>query len=106
MVPWKGGKALVWDAATCPDTLTQSHASLAVMEAWVVTANVEHRKRQKYAHLEASHNFTPVSVETLGVFGIDVRVFFRDIAHHITATTQDPLAHYYLIQRVAIAVTY
>ena len=52
----------------------------------------------------ASHIFTPVAVETLGVFGSDARTLFRDIAHRITATTQDPLAHQYLIQRVAVAV--
>ena len=28
IVPRKGGKVLVWDA-TCPDTLAQSHTSLA-----------------------------------------------------------------------------
>ena len=100
IVPWKGGKVLVWDA-TCPDTL---HASLAVRETGAVAADAEHRKRQKYAHMEGSHIFTPAAVETLGVFGSDARALFRDIAHRITATTQDPLAHQYLIQRVAVAV--
>ena len=86
------------------DTLAQSHASLAVKEAGTVAADAEHRKRQKYAHMEGSHIFTPAAVETLGVFGSDARALFRDIAHRITATTQDSLAHQYLNQRVAVAV--
>ena len=102
VVPWKGGKVLVWDA-TFPDTLAQSHASLAAREAGAVA---EHRKRQKYAYMEGSHIFTLVAAETLGVSGSDARVLFRDIAHRITATTQDPLAHQYLIQRVAVGGTF
>ena len=66
-----------------PDTLAQSHSSLAVMEAGAVAADTEQRKRQKYAHLEASHIFTPVAVETFEVFGTDARVFPRHCsAHH------------------------
>ncbi len=33
IVPWKGGKVLVWDA-TCTDTLTPSYSALATREAY------------------------------------------------------------------------
>lgn len=82
MVPWKGGKVLVWDT-TCSDTLTRSDSSLAVREAGAVDTDAEHRKRQKYARLETSHIFTPVAVETVGVFRADAQSFFQDIAYHI-----------------------
>ena len=90
LVPWKRGKVLVWDA-TCPDTLAPSHSSLAIREAGAVAADAEHRKQQKYAHLDGSF-FVPVAVEMLGVFGAEARALFRDITRCITTVTQDPLS--------------
>ena len=66
--------------------------------------DAEHRKQQKYAHLDGSLFFVPVAVETLGVFGAEARALFRDIARRITTVTQDPLSHQYLVQRVAVVV--
>ena len=40
MVPWSGGKVLVWDA-TCPDTLAPSYSSLATREAGAVAEEAE-----------------------------------------------------------------
>ena len=91
VLQWTGGKVLVWDT-TCPDTLVRSHSLLAVRETGTVATDAEHRKRQKNAHLETTHIFIPVAVETLGVFGADARSFFRYVVHRITATTQDPPA--------------
>ena len=67
---------------------------------------MERRKRAKYSHLDSSHFFVPVVVDTLGVMGPEVGHFLRDLSRQITAATSDPLsqAHQYLLQRVAIAV--
>ena len=37
VVPWKGGKLLLWDA-TCPDTFAPSYSTLASTEAGMVAA--------------------------------------------------------------------
>ena len=103
VVPWRGGKVLVWDA-TCVDTLAPSHISLAVRESGAVAADAELRKKQKYLLLDSTHHFVPVAVETLGPIGQEARVFLREVAHRITASTQEPLALQYLLQRVAVAV--
>ena len=50
IVPWKGGKVLVWDA-TCPDTLAPSYSTVAVREAGAVAADAEYKKTQKYSHI-------------------------------------------------------
>ena len=42
IVPWKEGRALVWDA-TCPNTLAPSYLSIAIVEAGVVAREAEHR---------------------------------------------------------------
>ena len=77
LVPWKGGRLLVWDV-TCADTLAPSHRQLASMEAGAVAASAEQRKRNKlkYAHLEATHHFVPIAIETLGVVCEEGSVFF------------------------------
>ena len=67
IVPWKGGKVLIWDA-TCPDTLAPSHLRLAVREAGAVADDAEFRKTQKYSNLVSSHYFVSLTVESLGVF--------------------------------------
>ena len=103
LVPWKCGRVLVWDT-TCSDTLAASHSPVASMEASAVAAEAEQRKKQKYSHLNSSHHFVPVAVETLGVFGCEAHTLFRDISCRIFSVTQDPLAHQYLIQRVVVAI--
>ena len=40
LVPWKGGRVLVWDV-TCADILAPSHKQLASREARVVAASAE-----------------------------------------------------------------
>ena len=64
LVPWKRGKVLVWDA-TCPNTLAPSHSSLAIREAGAVAADAEHRRQQKYAHLDGSF-LSPLQWRRLG----------------------------------------
>ena len=64
----------------------------------------EKKKRAKYAHLEESHHFVPVAVETLGVFGPEARSFLRELGRRIADSTQDPLSHHYLRQRISVAV--
>ena len=40
IVPWKGGRPLVWDA-TCPDTLAHSYEQISAREAGAVVAEAE-----------------------------------------------------------------
>ena len=105
VIPWKGGKVLVLDAtSSCPDTLAPSHLSMAVREAGEVAEDVEYRKKRKYSHLVATHCFTAVAVETLGVFGQDAHAFFREVARRVRSPTDDSQARQYLVQRVSVAI--
>ena len=67
-MPWRRGKALVWDA-TCPDTLAPSHIHLAVREAGAVVEEAEKKKQSKYSQLSVSHHFVPIAVESMGTLG-------------------------------------
>ena len=102
IVPWKAGKILVWDV-TCPDTLAPSHLSVAVREAGAVAVDAEYRKELKYSHLDATHCFIPIAVETLGAFGTHACTFFREVARRVRLVTDDPLAHQFLVQRISVA---
>ena len=64
-----------------------SYSTLAVREAGAVADEAERKKKVKYAHLENSHHFVPVAVETLGVFGSEARSFFKDLGGRIKAYT-------------------
>ncbi len=103
IVPWKGGKVLVWDA-TCPDTLAPSYANFATREARAVAEEAERKNRAKYGHLEESHYFIPVAVETLGVFGPEAGSFLRELGRRIMDSTLEPLSHHFLRQRIAVAI--
>ena len=103
IIPWRQGKPLVWDA-TCPDTLAPSYITLSTREAGAVAEQAEKKKRCKYAHLETSHLFFPITVESLGVFGPDARSFFSDLGRRLKSTTLEPMSHLHLIQRISVAV--
>ena len=45
-----------------PDTLAPSYEPMATREAGAVAAEMERRKRLKYAHLDTSHFFVPLAV--------------------------------------------
>ena len=65
IIPWKSGKALVWDF-TCTYTLALSYQSLSTRESGAAADEAEWRK-QKYSHLDTTHHFVPIAIETLGV---------------------------------------
>jgi hypothetical protein len=78
IVPWKGGKLLVWDA-TCPDTFAPSYSPSASSEAGAMVTQAEGRKEAKYAHLNSLHSFCPVAIETTGVFRPKTMRFVREL---------------------------
>ena len=71
MVPWKGGKVLIWDA-TCPDTLAPSHLLMTVREAGAVANDTEYRNKPKYSSVR-------VVIETLSALGDGARAFLREV---------------------------
>ena len=103
VVPWRCGKILVWDA-TCVDTLAPSHQALAAREPRAVAVDGESKKLSKYAHLESTHHFVPVAVETLGALGPEASSLLKEIARRISLARGEERAHEFLLQRVAVAI--
>ena len=103
VVPWKSGKLLVWDT-TCPDTFAPSYSSIATREAAAVAAMAEERKAVKYVSLSSTYAFTPVAIETSGVFGPRTATFLKDLGHRLAQVTGDKKSTTYLLQRLSVAV--
>ena len=103
VVPWKSGKLLVWDA-TCPDTFAPSYGMSATSEPGAVAALAEVRKEAKYTSLCSTHVFTPVAIETSGVFGPKSLSFIRELGRRIVHVTAEVNSTNYLMQRLAVAV--
>lgn len=103
LIPWRQGKALVWDA-TCPDTFAPSYQASAALKAGAVAAQAEQAKKTKYAHLDTSHYFVPVAVETSGVLGPEALLFLQELGHRLRVATGEQRSQQFLLQRVSVAV--
>ena len=64
----------------------------------------ESKKHSKHTHLESTHHFVPVAVETLRALGPEASSLLKEIAHHISLARGKERAHEFLLQRVAVAV--
>ena len=72
----------------CPDT----YSAVAAREAKAVASEAESKKRAKYAHLNPSHPFVPIAVETLDAFGPEALTFICDLGRRIMDATREPLS--------------
>ena len=66
--PFKGGKALAWDA-TCTDSFSTSNLYFTILNAGSASSADKYLNRQKYSQLVADFEFVPVAVETSGIIG-------------------------------------
>ena len=91
----------------CPDTFAPSYISSATSKAGAVAALAEERKKNiYYAHLDPSHSFTPVAVETSGVVGPQSLAFLKDLGRRMRQVTGEErsLSYLRILQRVSVAV--
>ena len=103
LVPWERGKLFVWDA-TCTDTFAPSYLARATNESGAVAAMAETRKKGKYATMDPSHSFQPITVETTGVFGPETLSFISALGRRICQTSGEKKSFSFLLQRLAVAI--
>ena len=101
LIPWEGGKALLWDF-TCSDTLAPSNRSLAARGPANVANAAEDLKRRKYASLTTMYHFSPVCIESLGTWGEAARALICQIGACVRESTGDPRATSFLIQKLSL----
>ena len=103
LIPWKQGKCLAWDV-TMPDTYAQSHLP-------TTTTNVGHAadksavsKTQKYQTILQTHLFTPIAIETAGVWNSQAREFTKERGKCISTVTGEIKETSYIFQQVSVAI--
>ena len=103
IAPWERGRTLIWDA-TCIDTFAPSYTRMAIEEAGSVAEIAEIRKKKNYEALSTVHIFTPIAVETSGVFGPETRCFLRKLASRMRSVTNDEKSLFHLTQQLAVTI--
>ena len=66
MMPLSCGRPLIWDV-TCSDTSVETYRRLAISHTGAVADFAESRKEDLYCHLQRTHIFVPIPVETTGI---------------------------------------
>jgi hypothetical protein len=104
LVPWKQGKALIWDV-TCVDTMAASHIVGSITSVGSVADEAEKKKIRKYEKLaEGRFIFCPLGFETFGSWGPGAKNLIGTIGRKITDRTGEKRAFEYLRQRFSIEI--
>ena len=101
--PFKGGKALAWDA-TCTDSFSASNLYSTILNPGSASRAAEDLKRQKYPQLVADFEFVPVAVVTSGIIGSAGCSLLTDIGRRILSSTNDPRQVSYIFQQISVAI--
>ena len=73
----------------------------ATNEAGAVATQAEERKEAKHTHLNSAHAFTPVAIETSGVFGANTMRFVQELGQRLERVTGEMRSTNFLIQRLS-----
>ena len=88
--PFKGGKALAWDA-TCTDSFSANKQCSTILNPASTLSAAEDLKRQQYSQLVADFEFVPVVVETSWIIRSAGCSLLTDISRCILRATNDVL---------------
>ena len=101
--PFKGGKALTWDA-TCTDSFSASNLCSTILNPGSASSAAEGLKKLKYSRLLADFEFVPVAVETSGIIGSAGCSLLTDIGRRISRATNDLRQMSYIFQQISVAI--
>ena len=74
------------------------------METGTASNCAEERKLRKYAALAEAHQFEPIAVETMGVYGEFTGVILRAIGPRLVEVRGEPMESNWFHQNLAIAI--
>jgi hypothetical protein len=103
LIPWRSGKAMVWDA-TCVDTLATSHLLSTAYQKGAAAIKAEQKKASKYSCLTDNYIFIPFAVETLGAWGPQAIALTHEIGRRIRCRTGERRAYEFLVQSISVAI--
>ena len=101
--PFTDGKSLCWDA-TVSDTFCQTSLLSCAINPGSAANRAEERKIKHYESLLDRYRFTPISIETTGVYGTLTEKFIKELGRRIRVVTGEPREASWLRQRLSIAI--
>ena len=103
LVPWRGGRALAWDA-TIASTLADSYLEASSTQAGSASESASARKVTKYMGLPSDFSFQPVALESLGPACSSTAAFISDLGRRIAVVSGEPREELFLWQRISICL--
>ena len=103
LIPWKQGKCLAWDV-TMPDIYAQSHLLTTATNVGHEADKSAVSKTQKYNSILQTHLFTPIAIETAGVWNSQAREVIKELGKRITTVTGEIKETSYIFQQVSVAI--
>lgn len=103
LVPWRGGKALTWDA-TIVTTLADSYLRASSTCAGSASELAAAKKVDKYADLPAEYLFQPIALESLGPVNSSTADFLAEIGRRISSISGEPKEELFLWQRLSVCL--
>ena len=102
LIPWQGGRPLVWDVTFVATILADSYVSASAALAGAAAETAATRKSVKYADLPASYLFEPIAFETLGPMNLSALNLLNDLGRKISSVSGDNREGHFLFQRLSV----
>ena len=88
-----------------PDTYAQSHLPTTATNVGHVADKSAVSKTQKYQSILQTHLFTPIAIETAGVWNSQAReLFIAELGKRITTVTGEIKETSYIFQQLSVAI--
>ena len=95
LIPWQGGKLLVWDV-TVTTTLADSYVASAARRAGEVAELAAARKRANYSEISNSYHFLSLAFENLGPVNMEAFKFLYRLGSRLSDISGDSRETSYL----------
>jgi hypothetical protein len=103
LIPWQGGKSLVWDV-TVVSTLAGSYVDRAATGAGSVADMAAERKSEKYSSLLSEYLFQPIAIENLGSYSSLSLEFLSELGRRMSSQSGEINETSYLFQRISVSI--
>ena len=94
---------MTWDV-TVSDTLAPSYVSQSAMSATSAAEKAASNKVTKYSQILASHDFTPIAIETLGPINASGLALLSQLGRRICSVSGDTWETSLLLQRISMTL--